>query len=73
MRVNLVKLREAKGHTQQSFSDVVGISRSHYSQIETGDKNPSYRLMKKIRSSLNCEAVSIDRIFFDIKCPALRR
>ncbi len=40
MRVKLQQLREARGYTQQTFSAVVGISRSHYSQIETGEKQP---------------------------------
>ena len=38
MRAKLQQLREANGYTQQTFSAAVGTSRSHYSQIETGDK-----------------------------------
>ncbi len=52
MRVKLKELREACGFTQQTFSEVIGISRSHYSQIETGDKGPSLKLAIKIKSVL---------------------
>jgi len=52
MRVKLQKLREASGHTQQSFSTIIGISRSHYSQIETGEKEPSLRVGLKIKKAL---------------------
>lgn len=53
MRAKLQKLREANGYTQQVFSAVVGTSRSHYSQIETGDKQPSLRLALRIKRALN--------------------
>lgn len=44
MRDKLQQLREANGYTQQTFSSAVGVSRSHYSQVETGEKQPSLRL-----------------------------
>lgn len=53
MRVKLQSLRQARGYTQQTFSDIIGISRNHYSQIETGDKNPSLKLAIKIKDGLN--------------------
>lgn len=53
MRAKLQQLREASGYTQQVFSDAVGVSRSHYSQIETGDKQPSLRLALRIKRALN--------------------
>lgn len=53
MRVKLQKLREGYGFTQQSFSEVLGISRSHYSQVESGEKAPSLRLALKIKKALN--------------------
>lgn len=66
MRVKLQKLREANGYTQQSFSVSLGISRSHYSQIETGEKAPSLKLALRIKSALNYYD---DDIFFNYKCP----
>jgi transcriptional regulator with XRE-family HTH domain len=69
MRVNLARLRESRGYSQQSFAERVGCSRSHYSQIETGDKNAHYSLMKKIRKVLDCEYMDLDKLFFNQKSP----
>ncbi len=69
MRVKLQKLREAAGHTQQSFSAIIGISRSHYSQIETGEKEPSLRVGLKIKKALGYQ---YDDIFFNHKSPESR-
>lgn len=53
MRAKLQRLREASGYTQQKLSAAVGVSRSHYSQIESGDKQPSLRLALRIKRVLN--------------------
>ena len=53
MRAKLQQLREANGYTQQTFSAAVGTSRSHYSLIETGDKQPALRLALRIKRVLN--------------------
>lgn len=53
MRAKLQQLREASGYTQQTFSSAVGTSRSHYSQIETGEEQPSLRLALRIKRVLN--------------------
>lgn len=52
MRVRMQKLREANGFTQKRFSQILGCSRSHYSQIESGDKAPSLKLAIKIKAAL---------------------
>ena len=52
MRVKLRRLREAHGYTQQTFSAAVGASRTHYTQIETGDKQPSLKLALRIKRAL---------------------
>lgn len=52
MRTKLKALRIACGFSQYTFADALGISRSHYSQIETGDKAPSLALAIKIKSIL---------------------
>ncbi len=64
MRVKLQKLRQANGYTQQTFSDAIGTSRNHYSQIETGDKNPSLKLALRIKKAL---CYDYDDIFDNIK------
>ena len=53
MRVKLQNLREACGFTQQTFSEAIGISRSHYSQIESGDKQPSLKTAIRIKQTLS--------------------
>ena len=53
MRVKLQRLRTACGYTQKTFAEAVGASRNHYSQIESGDKNPSLKLALRIKSVLN--------------------
>ena len=53
MRAKLQRLREAQGFTQQTFSEAVETSRSHYSQIETGEKQPSLKLALRIKRVLN--------------------
>lgn len=52
MRTKLKTLRKACGFSQYTFADALKISRSHYSQIETGDKTPSLTLALKIKKIL---------------------
>lgn len=53
MRTKLQQLRKSKGYTQQTFSSMIKISRSHYSQIETGIKSPSLKLALIIKKTLH--------------------
>lgn len=69
MRAKLKERREAQGYTQQSFSDAVGVSRSHYSQVETGEKQPSLRLALRIKQQLNYYGDDI----FDNPTPGAKR
>lgn len=46
--INLKAIRKEKGLTQKEFSKLIGISRSYYSDLENGYKNPSYKVMLKI-------------------------
>ena len=64
MRVMLQHFREAKGFTQETFSALIGISRSYYSQIETGDKQPSLQVALRIKQALGYYG---DDIFEDTK------
>jgi len=66
MRVTLQKLREKSGFSQQTFSEAIHISRSHYSQIETGEKNPSLQVSLKIKRILQYHN---DDLFFNHQCP----
>lgn len=69
MRAKLQQLREANGYTQQTFSNAVGTSRSHYSQIETGEKQPSLQLALRIKRVLNYYGDDI----FDNRMPTARK
>lgn len=51
-RKRLIKERERLGMTQYEFADMCGISRQHYSQIESGAKNPSLKNAMKIKATL---------------------
>ena len=69
MRAKLQQLRKSNGYTQQTFSAAVGTSRSHYAQIETGDKQPALRLALRIKRVLNYYGDDI----FDNTMPVGRR
>ena len=63
MRNKLIELREQKGLTQEEVAEIVGISRSFYSLIESGLRNPTYGLAKKIAHFFNED---IENLFFDL-------
>lgn len=49
MRVKLRELRKALGYSQEAFAKSVGISRTHYCQIESGEKDPSLKVSLRIK------------------------
>lgn len=46
--MDLKEKREQKGYTQQRLADEVGVTQTAISLIESGDRNPSILLAKKI-------------------------
>ena len=66
MRTKLVSVRKKAGYTQAALADAVGISRNHYTQIETGDKNPSLPVAVKIKAKLCYKG---NDIFFNSTSP----
>lgn len=64
MRQALANLRETRKMTQEHVASLVGISRSYYGLIETGDRNPTYGLAKKIAKIFN---VNVEALFFDLE------
>ena len=50
--------------TQEQVAERAGISRTFYTEIETGSKNPSTKTAKKIAQVLNFDWV----IFFEDEC-----
>lgn len=65
MRVRLQRMREAQGYTQYTIADALNISRSHYSQIESGDKTPSLPVAISIKKLLGYENDDLfdDKVF----------
>lgn len=65
MRVRLQRMREVQGYTQYSVADALNISRSHYSQIESGEKNPSLKLAISIKNLLGYQSDDLfdDKVF----------
>ena len=53
MRVWLKSIREEKGLTQENVANMVGISRSTYGHIESGERGVTVSNAKKIASALN--------------------
>lgn len=62
MRVNLKERRNAKNLTQEEIAKLVGISRTTYTNIERGLKNPSFKVAQKIKRVLR---TTDDNIFFN--------
>lgn len=61
MRQKLVALRKEKGLTQQQVADMLGVTRSFYGMIETGDRNPTLDLAKRISEIFG---TNIEGLFF---------
>lgn len=55
MRKWLIELRTEKGLSQYKLSDILDIPQSTYAGIETGARNPSVTLAKKIASFFNVD------------------
>ncbi|MDK2920153.1 MAG: putative transcriptional regulator [Candidatus Petromonas sp.] len=61
VRNKLVNIRSQNNMTQQDIADKLGISRSFYTMIENGKRNPSLELAFKISNLLK---VDVNEIFF---------
>ena len=66
MRVRLANLRKEMLLSQEMMAEKLGISRSHYSQIESGDKTPSLEVALRIKQV--CD-YSDDDIFLNVNAP----
>ncbi|MBD5234565.1 MAG: helix-turn-helix transcriptional regulator [Bacteroidales bacterium] len=52
---NLKKLREAAKYTQAEVADALAITRSAYSNYETGDREIPYEVIEKASDFYGCE------------------
>jgi putative transcriptional regulator len=66
MRAKLAAVRKEKGFSQEMAAERIHISRSHYSQIESGDKNPSLDIALRIKQAFD---YSDDDIFLNSFAP----
>lgn len=53
---NLKKAREAKRLSQEELAHLAGFSRSYYTEIETGKRNPSFLNIIKLIKTLGVDA-----------------
>lgn len=56
---NIKNLRKANNMSTQELANIVGISRSQISKIETNSSNPSIDVLMKIARALNCTVSEI--------------
>lgn len=62
-RIWLIAIRKNHQLTQAQAAKKCGISRSHFAQIESGQRNPSVKVAKRIAVNLNFHWV----IFFEFQ------
>lgn len=58
------KIRKAKGYSQENLAEMVDVSVTHISHIETGNTKMSFELVEKIADNLN---VSLDYLAHDVE------
>lgn len=52
---NLKKLREAARYTQDEVAQALGITRSAYSNYESGDRETPYDVLEKVSDLFGCD------------------
>ena len=65
MKNNLKKIRQSKNISGIELAKMVKVSHAMIYMIESGTKNPSMKLARKIAKALG---TSLDEIFFDENC-----
>ncbi|MFP4041881.1 MAG: helix-turn-helix transcriptional regulator [Bacteroidales bacterium] len=55
MRKKLKEARTNMGYTQKEVAEKTDITRAHYTNIELGNKDPSFRVARKIKKVLKEE------------------
>ncbi len=52
---NLKKLREASRYTQDEVAQILGITRSAYSNYESGERDAPYDVLEKVSDLFGCD------------------
>lgn len=60
-REKLQEFRQSKHLTQEQMAGQLNITVAHYKAIEYGQRNPSFELLKRIKSTF--PKANIDKIF----------
>lgn len=66
IRINLIKFRKTREKGKRSinyFAEQLGITRQHYSDIEKGISNPSFKLMEKFAKVFEGEYQDVWELF----------
>lgn len=58
-RINLKKIREAKGLSQAELSRRSGVSQSYISEVEKGIKNVRVQILIQLAEALECHFVEL--------------
>ena len=60
MVLNIKRVREEKGMTQEQLAEKANVNRSLLNQLETGKlKNTSINTVQKIGDTLNCKIIEL--------------
>lgn len=58
--INLRKLREAAGLSQERLGELSGLSRFAILEYEAGRRSPTFTVAKRISSALGCSIADLD-------------
>lgn len=59
MRLKIRELRKDRGWTIDQMAEMIGVSKSHLSEVETGKKNPSSPLMDTLAALFEVDVVKL--------------
>lgn len=55
IRANIIRVRKAKGYTQERLAYESGMSKGHLSEIESGKKSPTVKTLEKLADTLEVD------------------
>lgn len=61
--MKLQAFRESLHFTKKDMAKEIGVSASYYYKVESGQLNPSYEFMRKLKNRF--PRVNIDQLFFN--------
>ena len=67
----VINAREINNLTQKQLAELSGIRQSEISKLETGERNPSIKILKRIAEAMNMKLVikfvKVDNVLDDVK------